>query len=70
VILLTTFQVAEQLAISQQRVRALIASGELKAQKMGGVWIIEDKAIEALRHKMPSEGSSYRGARLKKRPPR
>jgi len=34
------------LGISQRRIQALINSGRLKAEKIGGIWLIPDTAIK------------------------
>lgn len=38
---LTTKQAAERLGLSEQRIRALIAEGKLKAEKFGGAHLIK-----------------------------
>lgn len=40
--MITVEQAAKQLKISARRVRALIAAGRIKAEKMGRDWIITD----------------------------
>lgn len=37
---------AQQLGLSQQRVRALVADGELPARKVAGRWLVERSAVE------------------------
>lgn len=37
---------AQQLGLSQQRVRALVADGELPARKVAGRWFVERSAVE------------------------
>jgi excisionase family DNA binding protein len=50
--LVTTQAAATQLRISTRRVRALIAAGVLKAEKIGRDWMIEEAHIAALK-KLP-----------------
>jgi excisionase family DNA binding protein len=47
--LLTTQQAAESLGVSQRRVRALIASGRLRAHQVGRTWVIRPSSVAALR---------------------
>ena len=46
---LSTQEAADRLGISQRRVLALIQSGKLKATRVGGVWIIDERTVEAFR---------------------
>lgn len=48
---LTTKQTAEELNISTRRVRALIDSGDLVAEKVGRDWIIEEQDLERVRNR-------------------
>lgn len=41
----TTTQCAEILGVSERRVRALIDSGQLKAEKLGRDWLISAEAV-------------------------
>jgi excisionase family DNA binding protein len=43
--LLNTQQAAETLGVSQRRIRALIASGKLRAAKVGQTWVIRPSAV-------------------------
>lgn len=47
--LLSTDQAAERLGISGRRVRALIAEGKLQATYVGGGYIIEESALDAVK---------------------
>jgi excisionase family DNA binding protein len=47
--LLSTDQVAERLGISGRRVRALIAEGKLQATYVGGGYVIEESALDAVK---------------------
>ncbi len=47
--LLSTDQAAERLGISGRRVRALIAEGKLQATYVGGGYVIEESALDAVR---------------------
>lgn len=46
---LTTAEAAEALGVTPQRVRALIAAGRLKADKVGRDWLIAPPDLEAVR---------------------
>lgn len=43
---ISTKNAAKQLNISEQRIRTLCRSNELKAEKFGNSWIIDDKSLE------------------------
>src|SRR6266700_4080966 len=47
--LLPVSDAAEALGLDPSRVRALAASGELDARKLGGVWLIDRSSIEQRR---------------------
>ena len=57
-------QAAEELGLSPQRVRALIASGELPAGRIGGRWIVDDAAVRrrAEGGRLPARPMSPRSA--------
>jgi len=44
-----TTEAARRLGISDARVRSLIASGRLKAIKVGGAWLIDPKDLDAVK---------------------
>ncbi len=46
--LISTDEAAERLGVSGRRVRALIAEGKLTAQYVGGGYVIEEGALEAV----------------------
>jgi excisionase family DNA binding protein len=47
--LLNTSQAAEELGVSERRVRALILEGKLVAQKVGRDYAIEESALKAVK---------------------
>lgn len=47
--LITTHEAAKRLKISQRRVRALIESGILHAQKMGRDWVIDEASVATVK---------------------
>lgn len=47
--LLSTGDAAERLGVSGRRVRALIAEGKLQATYVGGGYVIEETALEAVK---------------------
>jgi excisionase family DNA binding protein len=51
--LLTTSQAAAELGITANRVAKLIRAGRLKAVKVGRDWLIEARALEAVRERKP-----------------
>lgn len=52
-ITLTAKQAAQRLEISEQRVRALIAAGRLKATKHGKSHMIRERDLEAVAERKP-----------------
>src|SRR5262249_47907001 len=47
--ILGTVEAGRRLGISDARVRSLIASGRLKAVKVGGAWLIDPKDLDAVK---------------------
>jgi excisionase family DNA binding protein len=47
--LLSTDEAAERLGVSGRRVRALIAEGKLEATYVGGGYVIEENALDAVK---------------------
>lgn len=41
---------ASRLGVSQQRIRALLATGDLTGQRIGALWLIDPESIERHRH--------------------
>jgi excisionase family DNA binding protein len=50
---LSTSQAATELGISTRRVQTLIASGRLKAERVGREWLIAPADLEAVRVRKP-----------------
>lgn len=46
VLMLTTREAAERLNVNQARVRALIASGTLAAQRFGTQWLLDEESVD------------------------
>ena len=44
----TTKEAAQRLGISMRRVNALVASGDLEAQRFGRSWMLDERFIEAV----------------------
>lgn len=57
--LLSVIQAAEALGLSEQRVRALAASGAIDATKIGGRWLVNLDGVERLRSKPSEPGRPY-----------
>jgi excisionase family DNA binding protein len=51
--LYTTATAATELGVTACRVRALIAAGRLRASRAGRDWLIDPKALEAVRDRKP-----------------
>ena len=51
--MLTTRQAAERLGLCEQRVRALIAAGRVKSEKLGHVHMIQEKDLAAVAIRKP-----------------
>lgn len=56
----TTAEAAEQLGVSARRVRALIAAGDLPAQRVGSQWLLDEDAVRA-RAQAPRRAGRPRG---------
>ena len=54
--LLPVLDAASELGVHPSRVRALIASGALAAEKVGGVWLVDRASVAGRRHENPSAG--------------
>lgn len=51
---LTAKQVAEKLNVNDSRVRQLINSGKLPAEKYGNLWLIDEKDLELVKDRKPT----------------
>jgi len=49
--LIGTKAASERLAVSQQRIQALIKNGQLPAQKVGRDWLIKEIDLELVRNR-------------------
>ena len=58
----TVDEAARMLGVTQRRVRALIESGHLAAEKVGGIWLVDEASLK----RRLSEGVDKRGGRPKK----
>jgi excisionase family DNA binding protein len=47
--IISTTEAAKRLNVSPSRIRAMIGSGRLKAMKVGKVWLINPKDLEAVK---------------------
>ena len=47
--LISTSEAARRLNVTPSRVRAMIASGRLKAMRVGIMWLIDPKDLEAVK---------------------
>lgn len=65
---MTTVQVADALGVSERHVRELIAAGEIKAEKIGGVWAIPHRDIAALKARNPGGQPKSLGRRKDRAP--
>jgi excisionase family DNA binding protein len=51
---LTAKQVAERLNVNDSRVRQLINSGKLPAEKYGNLWLIDEKDLKLVKDRKPT----------------
>jgi excisionase family DNA binding protein len=51
--LLSTREVADALGVSVRRVQAMIASGRLRAQKVGTTWVVQSSALASVEDRPP-----------------
>ncbi len=47
--IISTTEAARRLNVTPSRVRAMIGSGRLKAMKVGNVWLIDPKDLDAVK---------------------
>lgn len=50
---ISTEQAAKELGVTMRRVQAMIQAGRLKAEKLGGVWLIHPRDLDAVRDRKP-----------------
>ena len=50
---ISTAEAAKRLGVTANRVRALIDAKRLKATKMGNVWLIDPKDLDAVKNRKP-----------------
>jgi len=61
---ITTAEAAKRLSVTQSRVQKMIAAKRLKATKVGNLWLIDPKDLEALKHrKVGRPRKSRRGSK-------
>ena len=51
---LTAKQVAEKLNVNDSRVRQLIISGKLPAEKYGNLWLVDEKDLVLVQDRKPT----------------
>lgn len=49
--LISVTEAAKRLNVTSTRIRAMISSGRLKATKVGNVWVINPKDLEAVKNR-------------------
>lgn len=59
IIHLTTIQAAERIGVTPRRVRALIASGRLKAEKVGRDYVIDEDEVKSFRRGKPGRRQKH-----------
>ena len=53
---LTVEDASKRLGVGRARVNQLIRSGMLAAEKVGGIWLIDEQSVEARRNAAPKRG--------------
>ena len=53
---ITVAEASAKLGVSPARVRQLIRSGVLAAEQVAGIWLIDEKSVEARREHNPGRG--------------
>ena len=51
---LTARQAAEKLGVNDSRIRQLIGTGKLPAEKYGNLWLVDEKDLELVRDRKPT----------------
>ena len=57
---LTVEDASKRLGVGRARVNQLIRSGMLAAEKVGGIWLIDEQSVEARRNAAPKAGRPKR----------
>ncbi len=65
--IINTAEAAKRLGVTQNRVRALIEAKRLKATKVGNVWLIDPKDLDAVKVRKVGRPRKARKKHLKKR---
>jgi excisionase family DNA binding protein len=60
--LLGTKEASERLAVSQQRIQALIKNGRLPAEKVGRDWLIKESDLELVQNRQLGRPRSEKAA--------
>ena len=55
-------EAAERLDVHPSRVRAMIAHGQLEAQKLGGRWLVDRRSVESRNSNPPVDGRPFSAA--------
>jgi excisionase family DNA binding protein len=58
--LIGTKEASERLAVSQQRVQALIKNGQLPAEKVGRDWLIKESDLKLVQDRPPGRPSKVK----------
>lgn len=61
--MLSTAEAARILGVNESRVRALIKAGRITAQKVGGAWVIQERALERVKVRKPGWPKGKKRAR-------
>lgn len=51
---LTARQAAEKLGVNDSRIRQLIGTGKLPAEKYGNLWLVDEKDLELVKNRKPT----------------
>jgi len=60
--MLSVTQAARILNVNTSRVRALIRSKRIKAEKVGGVWVMQRESLEAVKVRKPGRPRTTEGS--------
>lgn len=53
---LSTLEAATRLGVSSRRIRQFVTAGRLKAEQVGGIWVIEQREFERFANVSRSTG--------------
>ncbi len=64
--LISVGEASKQLQLSEQRIRGLAATGQLKASKVGGTWVLSSESVDELTRQRGLDAPTHKPSRAKR----